>query len=300
MPQRDRQPVPRTEATRSWRGPLIVFVAGLAVYGAFHADRLLEASRDNHYVYLAEAMLDGRLHLDGAPPHRNDWARRDGRWYVSFPPLPAVLMIPGVALSGLELNDRLYTLPFAAAGPALLFALLQLLVARGRLRRSRTEIAALTALYGLGTVYFFSAVQGSVWYTAHMVGGVMLLGFLLAAVDARRPVLAGLFLGLAFACRPPMLLAFPFFLYELVRQGAGDDESASWRRALRGLGLARFARSLLLFGAPVAAVLGALMWMNWARFADPFEFGHRYLEVIQAPRIEIGRALCRERVCHRV
>ncbi|HUU21366.1 MAG TPA: hypothetical protein VM389_02405 [Phycisphaerae bacterium] len=255
--------------TISLRGPLIAFTLGLVVFGAASWDRLLTPSHDNHYVHLADAMLHGRLHLEGEPPHRNDWARHDGKWFVSFPPLPAVLMLPGVALWGMKFNDRLFTLPFAAAGPALLLLLLNLLATRGRIDRGARERWLLTTLYGVGTVYFFCAAQGSVWYTAHIVGGVMLLLFLLFAADARRPLLAGLFLALAFACRPPMLLCGAFLLFELSRIPRGE--------ALR---------RTVLAALPLALVLGGLMAMNHARFGDPFEFGHRHLVVIQSARIE--------------
>jgi hypothetical protein len=278
---------------RGWlailKGPVVAYVVALVVFGALMGDRLSSHSHDNHYVYLADGMLHGRLTLEGAPPHKNDWARYDGRWFVSFPPLPAVLMIPGVAIRGLEFNDRLFTLLFAAAGPALLLALLQLLAARGRLGRKPWELGLLAALYGVGTVYFFCAVQGSVWYTAHMVGSVMLLGFLIAAVDARHPIPAGLFLGLAFACRPSMLLALPFFVHEALRQGGADPTQGllGWVAAsIRGLGAKRVARLAILFGLPLALVLGAMMSMNWGRFGDPLEFGHKFLEVRQTARIE--------------
>jgi hypothetical protein len=279
--------------TRSWlqvlKGPVIAYVLSLVVFGALMGDRLKTHSRDNHYVYFADGMLDGRLTLEGRPPHANDWAKHDGKWFVCFPPLPAVLMMPGVALQGLEFNDRLFTLFFAAAGPALLLALLQLLAARGRLGRKPWELGLLTALYGVGTVYFFCAVQGSVWFTAHMVGAVMLLAFLIASVDARHPALAGLFIGLAFACRPPMILALPFFAYEALRQGADDAAPgfSSWLASgLRGLGARRIARTVALFAIPLAVVVGLLMAMNAGRLGDPIDFGHKYLVVKQTARIE--------------
>ena len=56
-----------------------MFVAGLVVFGAVSCERLGSHSRDNHYVYLADAMLDGRLHIEGKPPHRNDWAEYEER-----------------------------------------------------------------------------------------------------------------------------------------------------------------------------------------------------------------------------
>ena len=278
---------------RSWiqilKGPLIAYAVSLVVFGAVMGDRLKTHSRDNHYVYMADGMLDGRLTLEGKPPHKNDWAKFEGKWFVSFPPLPAVLMLPGVALEGLDFNDRLFTLLFAAAGPALLFALLQLLASRGRLGRKPWELGLLTALYGVGTVYFFCAVQGSVWYTAHMVGTVMLLAFLISSVDARHPILAGLFLGLAFACRPPMILALPFFAYEALRQGADDEAKGLFRwiaAALRGLGARRIARLVILFALPLAIVVGLLLAMNAGRFGNPLDFGHNYLVVRQTARID--------------
>jgi hypothetical protein len=272
-----------------FKWPAIVFLVGFVIFGAVSAERTFRHTSNNHYVHLADGLLHGRLHLEGRPPHLNDWAKYDGKWYVSFPPAPGVLMVPGVAIWGLTFNDSLFTLFFAAAGPALLFLLLQLLCASGRLDRRPWEIALLCAVYGLGTVYFFSAVQGDVWYTAHMVGGVFLLLFLLCSLNGGRPFCAGLFLALAFACRPPMLLAFPFFLYELLRS-YGPDESAGMRRfvvsAVKKAGVGRLTKRLVLFGLPVVLLICLLMLMNWARFQDPFEFGHNYLQVRWIGRIQ--------------
>ncbi len=273
---------------RALKWPAVIYLLGLLIFGATSADRLLEPSRDNHYVYLADAMLHGRLHIEGRPPHMNDWAKYDGKWYVSFPPAPAVLMIPGVAAAGLRFNDRVFTLLFAAAGPALLFLLLSALRRRGTIARPARDLAVLTAVYGLGTVYYFAAVQGSVWYTAHMVGSVFLLAFLLAALDGRRPLLAGLFIGMAFACRPTMFMAFPFFFYELLRRRLPDDRKAFWPSvavAARETGVGPLARKTLRFGLPVILIIGGVMVMNWLRFESPFEFGHKHLQVRWTGRI---------------
>ena len=90
--------------------PAAVFVVGFAVFAAVSAERVLQHSSNNHYAYLADGMLHGRLHLEGRPPHFNDWAKYRDKWYVSFPPAPGVLMIPGVAVWGLKFNDALFTL----------------------------------------------------------------------------------------------------------------------------------------------------------------------------------------------
>ncbi len=267
---------------------IAIFVLFLVIFAATYADRLLKPSNDNHYVFLADAILNGRFHIEGKPPHRNDWAEYQGKWYVSFPPAPAFLMIPGVAVFGMSFNDRLFSLFFAAAGPALLFAVLALLIRRKSINRKPWEIASVAGLYGIGTVYYFAAVQGSVWYTAHMVGSVFLLMYIWCALDGTRPLLAGLFLGIAFACRPSMLMAFPFIIYEAV------ISKLDWSKGFSNTFLSLFAKDRLiktaktlgLFAVPLVIILCLLMWMNYVRFDNPFEFGHSLLKVRWTSRIE--------------
>ena len=51
--------------------------------------------------------------------------------YVSFPPFPAVLMLPFVAIWRLRFNDVLFTALWAALNPVLLFFLLRELAGAG-------------------------------------------------------------------------------------------------------------------------------------------------------------------------
>ncbi len=252
------------------RTAAVVYALTTSVYATVSWERLGSPSRDNHFSYLADSILHGRLHLEGAPPHRNDWAKYQDRWYVSFPPFPTFLMLPGVAAFGLGFLDRLLVVLLSGLGPALSFLVLRALVDRGNSSRSERDDLMLTGLLSFGTVYFFCAVQGSVWYVAHVVALPLFAGYLLASLDARRPVLAGALLGCAFLTRTPALFAFPFFLLEARRD---PDRRAAIRK-------------VLLFALPLAAVGALTMWMNHARFDDPFEFGHRYLQVRWTGRIE--------------
>jgi len=272
----------------SVRIPVFIYLVFAVIYGVLMWNRLFTVSSDNHFVYLAESLLHGRLGMLTKVPHLNDWAQYNNKWYVSFPPFPAVLMMPGVAIWGMGFLDRLFAFLFAPLGPALFYVLLDVLRARGRIERRTWELVTLSAVYGLSTVYFFSAVQGTTWFVAHMIGGVLMTLYMLASLDAKRPILAGLALGCAFATRTPMLFAFPFFLYEVMRSSRSDraGEATGIVAYLRSLDWGRTIRKTLLFGVPVAVIVLLIMLMNYARFDDPFEFGHKYLEVRWAPRIE--------------
>ncbi len=155
----------------------------------------------NHYALLADGWLHGRLDLGGPPPAytgNNDFALFEGRHYVSFPPFPAVLIAPLVWLNGSpeRTRDGLFFLGFTGVAPAVLFLALEKLSRTGRSRRSTAENAALALLFALGTVYWFTAVQGTVWFAAHVVGVALAAVYLYASIDAEHPVVAGLALAL--------------------------------------------------------------------------------------------------------
>jgi len=285
---------------RRWALPLAIFVLCAGVYCATSAHRLLRPSPNNHYVHLAHAWLEGRLDLGGDPPGTNDWACFDTvsrgpcpagqyrfsgpdaeryRWYVSFPPLPAILLLPVVAIFGLATLDALFWALFAGAAPALLFIVLRFLRESGRSGRSRRDDLLITTLFAVGSVYYFVAAQGTVWFAAHVVAAACVCLYLSCSFGARRPAVAGLALGLAFLSRPATLLLAPFFVLEAVTAAKKEPRAPSDSES-------RILRTLGTFAVPLAAVAVFAMWHNAARFGDPFEFGHRFLQIRWRSRIE--------------
>ena len=162
----------------------------------------------------------------------------------------------------------------------------------GRSGRTLREDLMLTALFAFGSVFYFVSVQGTVWFAAHVCCIPLLILYVYFGLDARRPVLAGLMLGCAFLTRPTTALLFPFMAFEILKaahDGTKIDQDAWYRRIrpwLAGIDWKRAFRIGLLFAAPILVCGGIAMWMNEARFDDPFEFGHTYLQIRWRPRIE--------------
>src|SRR5689334_10844287 len=95
----------------------------------------------NHFALEAAAWLHGRLDLGEAPPSYaggNDFAHFEGRWFIPFPPLPALLILPAVLLAGSAeaVADGRFFLMLAGIAPAALFLALEKLRAEGRAERS--------------------------------------------------------------------------------------------------------------------------------------------------------------------
>jgi len=189
--------------------------------------RLGEHTQYNHYALLADAWLHGRQDLVNGPPRytgNNDFASFHGKTYITFPPFPAVLMVPLVAASGSAENfrDGQFVIWLAGLAPALMFLVLEKLRRTGRSNRSETESVLLAALMAIGTVYFFTAVEGTVWFAALVINVALMALYALFALDAESPALAGVMLGLIFATRVTPILAAPLFALEAIRVSCAE------------------------------------------------------------------------------
>ena len=287
-------PPPKGAPERRLLGAFAIYAVATAVFLAFAAPETLSAHTPyNHFALQAQAWLEGRLDLGALPPSyagMNDFSHFEGKWYVPFPPFPALLLVPVVAAAGSAeaVADGRFFVFLAGVAPGVLFLALEKLGRSGRSERTERENATLALLFALGSVYFFSAVQGTVWYAAHVVAAGLAALYLLFALDAERPLLAGAMLGLGFATRTPLLFGVPLFAFELARVCSPNDASlsAGARSAFARIDWKRFATGLALFLLPIAVVLAATFALNAARFGDPFEVGYRYLEVVWRSRIQ--------------
>jgi hypothetical protein len=258
------------EVLARYRVELILFVGSLAAYALSSDGLLAHQSLAPHFVYQADAFLHGQLALAvPRPPNLNDWVLRDGRWYVSFPPFPALLMVPFVAVFGLSFNDVTFTLFFSAANVALLYRLLR----RIQLDRAGWEHVAFALIYGFGTLAWSCGIRGEVWYTAETIGVTLTLLYLHAALGARHPILAGLAVACAAITRAPLAFSAVFFLFEALSPDGPVEwgrlrDPARWRVALP---------KLVPYALAIGAVAVPMAWMNYARFGSFGEFGHSHL-----------------------
>jgi hypothetical protein len=196
--------------------------------------------------------------------------------YVSFPPVPSLLMLPSALVSGRAGGDVLPTVVLAALILPLMLRVLRRLAEAGHSRRTLHDDLWLVALLAFGSVLCFSSVQGKVWYTAHVVGVALALAYAWASIEARHPVIAGLALGAAALTRTSMAFMFPLFLYEAWRMAAKATETLEGTARVQAQRRAML-RTILRFAIPVVAFAIAGMIYNQLRFHSFTEFGHSYL-----------------------
>jgi hypothetical protein len=149
-----------------------------------------------HFVWQAQAWLDGQTSIptgvqgtDTSPG--NDWyqdvepilgasGQDTGRGIIPFPPLPALVLLPFVAIWHLATNEYLLSAIFAAMDVAVAYWMLGSLPIVPLTRR------LVTIFLGLGTVLLYAAAIGSTWFWAHVVALTFLLGAVGLALSADR------------------------------------------------------------------------------------------------------------------
>ena len=203
-----------------------LFVLGLIVYFSSNPAR---PDFYDHFVWQAQAFLEGRAEIaypvtEG--PYQNGYFQdvlpvAPGLAQIPFPPLPAIVLMPFVAVWGLGTNG--------AAVAALLGALNIVLCWVMTLSVTPRRSAALlgTLFYAFGTVAWYAAMLGTTWFLAHVVGSTFLFIAITVAVRADsaavrgvatdgsraigRQFAAGLAFGIAATARLTSILAAPFF-----------------------------------------------------------------------------------------
>ena len=269
--------------------PFKVFALALIAYGVSAKVGLHPTSLAPHYVYLADALLHGQVHLIHLPPTTYDLLQHNGQWYVAGSPMPSIMMLPFVALFGLGFSDVLFSVVLGAINVALVYSLLGRLTSRSDTQTPREdkEISArlsgsavisfsisessrrwITLLFALGTPHWYLAALGSYWFAAHVVAVFFALWAVREALTTRRWFLSGLWLACAGFARPTALFLTPFFVILMI-EGL-EHSTPAWLRGWTVTTLAPFALAVLLG-------VGAQAAYNYVRFRSIGDFCYSYV-----------------------
>ena len=251
----------------------------------------------NQYELMAESLIEGKLYIDyddidpellemenpydtqarkdKKVSYHFDHAFYNGKYYMYFGVVPAVLifvpyqLITGEALTSYHATQILAT--FYIIGVFLLFRKLAALFFK---ELNYMIYALLASAFSLMSVWYIA--EAPALYCIAIVSGICfevwsLLFFIQAVYDTESEnksigyaTLGSLFGALVFGCRPPIalanLLVMPLLLVYIKKN------KLHFRLILK----------LILAAMPYAVIGILLMWYNYARFDNPFEFGQTY------------------------
>jgi len=225
---------------------VIIAVVAFAVFAASKGP----PPGQNHFVYLADAFLHGQLGVSGSGQVLAEIVPFNGNYFVVYPPAPAILMLPFVAVFGTTFDQSLMSILLACLCVAAMWLMLKKTGVNG------SKALWLTVLFGFGTCFWFIASVGSSWYIEHVVALLFLTLAMIFSLYKKNPLLVGLLLGFAFLARLPVVLSFPFFLLLIY------DQHPAWKLRLKQVAL--FAVGLGF----MVAVYELYNFGRWGVFSD--------------------------------
>jgi hypothetical protein len=243
-----------TSGVWTWALTGVFFLATFLVYYLTYTGQAVH----NHPVRLADAFLNGRLDVANGKELLGflDFAIYDDKYYPLEPPGTALVILLGVALFGLSINQTFVSLVIGAITGAVVWR-----ISRG-IMQSLPQQIALTILFAFGTVYWWNSTYYGVWYFNHAVAVLFLCGAVYETLVGKRPLTAGLLLGAAYITRAPTIWAFPFFLIMF------SDQWLNWVKD-RPLWKRIDLKPLLLFGAGAGLFVIGFALLNYIRFDTP-------------------------------
>lgn len=258
-----------------------LFIAGLLTLWAFETRLHIgprSTSQVSYYVYQAESFLHGRWDLN-LPSSLVDIVVVNGKHYIVYPPMPAIVLMPFVAIFGLHTSDVLFTAVCSALNLSFIFLMLEQLRRNGFTQRVWLENVCISILLWFGSISLWMSLGGEMWFTAHILCMTFTLLALLTAFR-RHYAMAAVLLGCAFFCRATVIFGY-LFLFCLAWQDASEDSllqhfiGSLWRRRPQWAAIPW--RRLIGPFAVMVGVVALFMLRNSIVFGSPLDSGYNVL-----------------------
>ena len=269
--------------TISWSEPSRAAIFAIIAYSLFAFLRGTPWNLSNfpYFNYLADAFSNGQIFLRSLPPSVHDLSFFNGHYYLYWPPFPAILLIPFVALFGINVSDVFITIIIGGVNVGLVAAILKAGNQVSLFNLSILRRSLLVVFFAIGTVQLTLATRGKVWTTAQEIGFMLVALTYLVAIKFKGRIsfiLAGVCMACALATRNHLIFAGIWPAWYLIRKHWTGETGKMVGYWLPGL-------------IPVVISGILLIYYNFARFGDPLEFGityHNMAEIFKADYLKYG------------
>lgn len=221
----------------------------------------------NYFSHLSYSFLKGRFDLIN-PTWTSDLSIWHGKKYMYWGPTPVLLILPIIALFGINFSDALYTSIFGSFNIVLIYLILKQLNELEISYLSRFKRVLICLFFAFGTVHFYLSVNGGVWFTSQIfstlyaLGAIFFLFRYLTHQSFLYLLLLSVLLNLAIFGRITFIFYLPFFIALLV-----------YKKCQK--------KYLMVFFSIFSIFLILNSLYNFLRFGSIFETGHSIHQVAQ-------------------
>ncbi len=234
------------------------YLAGLAAFVVTVLVSHRHPTPYDNYVILADAWLHGHAWVQIPGNYIDALPFSDGHYYIIEAPMPAVLMLPFVAIWGLAANQTLLAMILCGVAIGAAWELGE------RYGLSDAANAWICTFLLAGTDLLWCAMLGDVWFIAHVSSVAFTMLALAELAGKRRAWLVVLWAACAVESRFSLIAVLPVYAYLLLADPAGGWRKLDPRWRSQAIGIA----AVLI---PVAALW---VWYNQARWGTWSDLGY--------------------------
>lgn len=253
-----------------FNSPLFTFIFCFVIYSLFSIYRhgsIFNPSYYPYFNYLADSFLHGQLNFRIIPPtSTHDLVFFDNKIFAYWPPFPAILFMPFIAIFGLGFPDILFTLIIGSLSVSLIVILLTELNKKSIISLDNYKQGLLVIFFALGTPYITMVPLGRVWFTSLVLGVLLVLLTYLASIKLEGLLgflVAGITISAAMATRMHLFLAGIWPAWYLI--------SKNWQKPRKQL------LGYIVVGLMPLIITNFLMfYYNFTRFGSIFDVGLDY------------------------
>ena len=231
---------------------LFMLISALIFYYVFSLlakEDLFGPNSWDSYTLQSLAWLSGRTDL-GRDYEWLELAIYNGKYYVSFPPVPSLVNLPFALLFGENVPANLIVAIYGSVSIVLAYKIMMLCGRDGK----SSAFWALFLVWGSNMLWM--TTEGGVWFQAQALNMLLCLAAVYFALKDRS-TLSLAFCALAVGCRPFSAVYLMFLALYFIRKH----------------GLKSQLRSYII----PALIASSMMAYNYIRFGNVLEFGHNYL-----------------------
>lgn len=249
-----------------WVAIFLITIFFVYLFFASQFQFKFSTTSSNYFNYLAEAFLQGKLHLVSRPNNLSDLIFFKNKLFLYWPPVPAIILMPFVAIFGTNFSDILYTSIVGGLNCIIFYFVLNE-IRKSRLIKFNRKAQVLTTLFfSFGTVHFYLSLFGRVWFTSQIFSLFFFLLSLLAIFKYYNQkktssfyfLFSSLCLSLSFLGRNTFILAIPFYLNLIYFK----EKS--------------FFKKTILFSLTPLLIIALSGIYNFLRFGSFLENGYKY------------------------
>lgn len=216
----------------------------------------------NPYTLFAQSLLNGELKLPPMSLH-GDLIRYEGNYYLPYPPLPSLILLPFVAVVGAA---HVNTVAIATVMACFSLYLIYTILTRLEILQEHFNWLILAVFFGTG--YWFAIFTSHhVYAFAHITSFLFQLLIINELLSRRRWWLIGVYIGCTFLTRQFTIFYFFFaagYMYYLYKSRKENISLKDFVSLCAGVGV---------------FVLAYLAY-NYVRFGNPLDTGYDYIVYI--------------------